>query len=1600
MLARKITFTGSFIFLLIFSLSLKGQLNAEFGATPTSGCAPLLVQFSDSSTGNPTYWKWDLGNNTTSFLQNPSVSYFDPGVYTVTLLVKNGSGQDSIKKVQYIRVFAAPVVQFTSNKITGCYPLTVHFSDQSLPGSGTISSWQWDFGDGISSFQQNPVHTYTSSGNFNVTLQITNSNGCVKTITKPQYIKINTGVTAGFNFTAPTSCSVPVTISFHNTSTGTGTLTYKWLFGDGGTSILQDPQHTYTNPGTFSVSLIVINSNGCRDTLVIPNAITAGTVNTNFVSASSVCIGNAITFTSTSTPPPASVLWNFGDGTFSNQNAPVKIYSLPGVYQVKLVANFGACIDSVTKPVTVNPKPAAAFTADDSTNCKTPFTVSFINQTVNGTSYQWNFGDGSTDATTAPVHTYTNYGSFTVQLIATNSFGCKDTITKPNYILIKKPVVTLINVPDSGCIPLTKTFFAAVNSVDPVTDYLWDLGDGTTSTNATPTNIYSIAGVYPVSVIITTANGCKDTAAMPKAITVDVKPHASFSADPRIQCAKSAIQFSDSSTGGATGWYWDFGDGVSTTEQNPQHQYIDTGYFPVMLIAYKGGCPDTLLIDSFIYINPPIGKFDVQLNCARPFERIFTDRSIGADEWHWSFGDGDTSILQNPVHSYASSGVYTVTLYVRNTLTGCDFTVSKPIQVVIVQNNFIANDTVICKRTSVNFVSNVNLTEVKYFDWNFGDGAYYGDSVNHVEHVYSVAGSYTVRLIITDILGCKDTLIKPFYIRVNGPTAKFAPAVIGSCSNSTVNFRDSSLTDGLHPIQTWEWNYGDGITEILTAPPFQHTYAATGLYVISLKVTDSEGCTDSFTLPTSFIISQPVAAFRATDTLTCPGHQIRFINQSAGGTLQYKWYFGDGTTSTVGSPFHTYTADGLYTVSLRVTNQYGCIDSLAKINYIRVVTPVSDFSMSDSVSTCPPLIVQFTNLSNPVFSSLWDFGDGTFATTRNPSHFYSTPGIYNVTLTITGPVSCTDIKRKTIRINGPKGVFSYTPLYGCSPLTVFFTSNTVNTSSFIWDFNDGSTLSTTNGNVSHTYSYPGRYVPKMILLDNNGCVVPIVGIDTIVVKGVIPKFAFNHNTLCDSGMVYFRDSSTSNDSIISYTWYFGDGTISHDKNPNHYYSSTGLYYPKLVILTASGCSDSSLSLLPVKIVFTPHVDINRSPDGCTPLTMNFSGIVTVPDTSQLIWTWNMGNGNTYFTQNPPAQLYSNPGNYLIRLIATNSSGCKDTADKNVLAFTVPDVKAGADTLICMGRGVTLNATGADSIYTWSPGRGLSCTICPNPIATPDSVTNYFVTGTTKRGCTDKDTVLVKVKYPLKINFSNTDTICVGEIVPLFASGAYSYAWSPATWLNNPNIANPTATPSASITYQVIGTDDRKCFSDTGHIAIKVYPIPVVNAGPDKTVNAGYPIDIIPAISSDINSVIWSPTTFVVNSIYPGISVKPLEDIEYTVDVKNEGGCVSSDKIKIFVLCDGNNIFFPNTFSPNNDGSNDIFYPRGSGVFKIKSLRIFSRWGEVMFEQSNFNANDPAFGWNGKFKNAPLNNDVYVYTAEILCNNATIIILKGNVAITK
>lgn len=1576
--------------------TVQGQVKANFTSVVTEGCAPLVVQFNDQSTDNPTAWQWDLGNGTISLFQHPSTVYFLPGKYPIKLVVKNAAGVDSIVKQQFITVYANPVAAFTASDSIGCFPLKVQFSDQSLAPGATVKDWQWDFGDGHTSTAQNPQHTYLNSGNHTVTLKIVTDKGCSHTFSKEHFIRVSAGVTTNFYDSSDKNCSAPVTTYFKNLSAGPGNLTYTWDFGDGKTSTEKNPVHIYTTNGSYNVSLVTISDEGCRDTLRMQGLVKPGSTVTQFNMPDSICVDQAVAITNSGTPSPVNAKWNFGDGTTSTVVSPGKAYSSVGTYFIKLTNTYEKCIDSITKPVKVFAKPVAAFTSDRQYSCSVPASIQF-NTTAIGKAYRWEFGDGNISTLANPLHTYTAFGNFTVKLFVTGAGGCVDSVIKNDYILLVRPQVQISNLPARGCLPLTVPFAATVASGSKLSNWHWEFGDGSSSTLEAPEKTYDKEGTYTVKLFFTTEEGCKDSLVMRDAVRVSKKPVVEFSALPTSACAVQSIQFSNSTTPVGTKWFWEFGDGGTSTLQNPLYKYNDTGYFNVRLIVWNNECSDTLTKQRYVHIDPPIARFTTDLKCTDKYLRSFTNKSIGAKTWLWEFGDGGTSTDYDATHRYAAKGTYKVKLIVSN--GSC---VDSTISFIIVADeklDFITNAQEICKGRSVNFnLVNYEMSYISRMNWHYGDGS----STTHAgsnAHTYAAPGNYRVVLRYTDVNGCSDSVIKQQPIRVYGPSADFNVQQQTVCIGATAVFNDKSKSDGTHPITEWNWSYGDGTRETKMTAPFIHSYADTGTYNVRLLVKDSYGCVDSITKPAAIIISKPRAAFATVDTNSCPGKPIVFSNTSTGAKLQYRWNFGDGQTSTLATPVHMYAATGIYTVKLSVIDQYGCTDSITRLNYVYISIPAAGFTVSDSVSSCPPLQVQFTSQAQNYVSVKWEFGDGSGSVIENPEHFYNMPGVYYARQIIRGPGGCTDTVVKKMVVKGPNGVFTYAPLTGCKPLTVSMKASSTDRVSFVWDFNDGSVLPTKDSNVNHTYTTAGSFIPKLILIDSAGCRVPIVGKDTLQVIGVTARAEMNEYRVCNEGFIQFNDRSVANDYITGHRWDFGDGSTSTEANPRHYYKNEGTYTVKYIAITSQGCRDTLKLIDTVKVWPKPDVTILGDKEACEPAILGFRPQVIAGDSSQFKWDWNFGNGQRAYQSKVDSQQYKAAGNYTVQLKVSFKEFCHDTATHAINIRPLPNTFAGNDTFVCRDNPVLLKATGADK-YVWSAAAGLSCTDCATPRINPTDNITYVVTGYTNYGCVKKDSIIVRVRQRFNVNVSRGDTLCQGESMGLLATGAELYQWFPADGLNNANIPNPKATPQVTTVYTVIGKDRDGCFADSAKIPVKVYPMPRIFAGNDTTVSTGSTIQLHTTSSPDITKWKWSPAAGLscIDCPSPGVAVKGT--VTYRVDVVNEGGCRGFDEVTVQAVCNGANYFLPNTFSPNGDGSNDIFYVRGKGVNRIHSLKIFNRWGQIVFEKRDLMPNDASAGWDGTFNGRKADIDVYIYIAEVICENSQIVPLKGDVTLIR
>ena len=1516
----------SIVFVFVAATAARA-LTAGFSASPTSGCAPLLVNFTNSTTPSTgTSYSWTFGSSGTSVLTNPSTSFTSPGTYVVTLTATNG-GQTSTYSMT-ITVYPPPTVSFTASDTTVCPGTPITFTNGTTGGVPGPVSYTWGFGDGTPTTSTvSPVHTYTASGDYTVTLLATNSSGCSSTLVKTNYIHVFPDPVGSFTWTPTGVCNPPGGITFTNTSTGTPPSISGWSFGDGGSGAGSPVTHTYTAVGTYNVTLYTTDANGCADTVTL-GPINVDTAHANFTLPSATCLYANVNFTNTSTPHVAGT-WDYGDGsptTFGMDGS--HIYTAPGTYSVTLTISNPPCTVTITHTIVVSPTPTINFNISPPLPCPLPQTLTYTGTGSAGTTYNWTFAgvDPGTATGSPATHIFNTYGVYTVTMVATDpTTGCRDTVSKTDTLYDLHPLLTA--TPSSGCLPLTVIFNFSIYTTIPsgsltpypatLSGYTWNYGDGSgTSASASglTTHTYTATGVYVATVTATTSNGCPVTDTI--SIRVGSPTAATFSASPIHICygSHTPVVFTPTvSIGPVDMYHWDFGDGTldepDTNAHSVSHVYTVPGTFTVTVTPYYNGCPGTpwtspvtIIVDS----SKSIIKDSVY--CSPPNRVKFTDASLGDDSHMWILSDGYTSTASSFTHDFPGTGTYSIKLATYNAASGCRDTAIKIIGLFAPVLNFAADDTVLCKDETANFTSIfVGGTAINY--WWYVNGVMDAWASSSFSWTFPSTGYSSIMLVVLTDNGCYDTLTRPNYIYVSHPSPGFAAPTVSGCSPMSVTFTDATTaTPGSTPL-TYSWGFGDATTGV--GSPVTHTYTAAGTYDIKEVVTDAKGCKDSLTQTGYINVYHPTASFVGSTTHPCVNIPMTFTSTSTGSIATATWNFGDGSSPGSGTTVtHSYSATGTYNVTLDVTDTHGCTNTISVPGYIVVTQPTAGFTESDSVSVCPPLTVNFTNTSVGAVGYNWDFGDGSNSVVVSPTDIYITPGLYNVTMVASNEFGCKDTARHTVRILGYAGAFSYSPLSGCVPLTVHFVATLTNVPTITWDFSDGYTAGAAfSDTISHTYLTPGAYVPKLLLADNTGCQNSSLGVDTIKVDGVTAKFGTT--TTCIGIPFSLVDSSSS------------------------YWSTI------------------------------------------TTLQWTFNGVST--------------------TTPSPSYTVDTPGIFPVTLHVVDGWGCIGDAIGNVIIYPPPVVSGGRDTVVCVGDPATLLGSGAYT-YEWSPAGTLSCSACNPTNATPSVQTTYTVIGTDVYGCKDTASVTVGLRTLTVSNAWGDTAVCPGYSVQLHDTGGTTYLWLANNYLNNNTIANPISSTPVTITYMAIAKL-ASCIPDTDYVNITIYPQPSINAGADQRLVAGATAQL-QATSTYVVKYAWTPS----NTLSCDDCVNPVASMTvttiYTVVGTSIHGCIATDSVRILLYCDNSQMFIPNSFTPNGDGENDVFYPRGVGIKSVKSFRIYNRWGELLFERNGIDLNDKSNAWDGSYKGQAAHPDVYVYVVEAQCYTGDDIFIKGDVTIIR
>lgn len=768
-----------------------------------------------------------------------SANGYGAGDYNVRLSI---NGQCEVKTIT-IDSLSLPTANATFNN--ACAGNAINFIDQSSTSinSGSITNWNWDFGDSNSSTQQNPTHAYNQSGTYNLSLTIETDSGCadVYQTTVDIYPSPNA------DFSAQNVC-VNDFMQLTDLSTvpqNSQISSWNWNFNSTQTSVDTNPSFFCGFSGNSSVELIVETTDGCADTntqniLINERPIADFTFDTT-------CIGLPTLFYDNSTSLSGSIstyLWSFNPGN-SNLVNPQHTYNTSGNYTAELIVISDAgCRNSISHLVPVNPKPVANFNY-----IQACFGDSTAFQNASATSggstlqFNWDFGDNYQSTLENPSHLYNTAGTHYVMLKVTSNEGCaSDTTIQVSVFDTPIANFQVDNICLGDSIEIDELSTIGIGSID---SWHWDFGNGTTLNIQNPLPLsYSSANTYDVELIVASGN-CTDT--LTKQVEIYPTPQVEFSYENI--CLGEISHFIDQTNpnnSNLTNWNWNFGNGNVSSQQNPNYQYPHHGNYTVTLEAITSeGCTEK--IDHNISIHPlPIVNFDfteVCLNDTTQFDaNVAVDGGTLSTIW-WDFDNGSFSGLDKPSIVYTRDGTYNVTL-TATTDSGC---VNSLMQEVIVfplpKANFSANVIAGCQPLEVVFndLSSASNGNVIQWLWDFGDD--HTSSLQYPSHIYQDSGIYTVTLTVHSDKGCAGDTSSINAIIVY-------PLPSGSITTNTtevdifypiINFQGEASGE----INTWAWELGDGTSSF--EQNFEHEYLDTGYYFVELLVVNINGCIDTVT---------------------------------------------------------------------------------------------------------------------------------------------------------------------------------------------------------------------------------------------------------------------------------------------------------------------------------------------------------------------------------------------------------------------------------------------------------------------------------------------------------------------------------------------------------------------------------------------------------------------------------------------------------------------------------------------------------------------------------------------------------------------------------
>ncbi len=1649
-------------------------------------------------------WSYDDGTGSTGV--NVTKKYTQTGSRKVILNLENTNYCRDTVEFKYT-VRANPKSYFVASKYSLCERGNlVVFKDSSKATEGQIDSLVWDFNNGVrvgKTGKDTALYSFGVARVYTVKQVSVNSFGCQDSST--QKVTILANPDADFDIDQSSQCLSGNAFTFTNNTNpnnGNSAMSFFWNFGDSTNSSSKNPKKTYSFDGTKAIRLIASNSDGCLDTidksvLVRPQPKAKFAINTV-----NQCVNaQSYTFTDQSTVKSGggslSRVWNLGDGSVSNQTIVNGVnYKSAGLYIVKLTSRTTFnCIDTVVQQIRVFPKPTVAFTVNQDTQCLVGNSYSFNNTsniaTGGGTlSYAWTFGNGTNSNNTHPTLGYNQYGSYVVELKATSSNGCAETLKK-NVTVVANPAVNFaFTTSDKQCNSVDN--FKMTNQTNLLNGrsakYTWNYGDNTSSSAVNGTHSYSQEGNYTVKLLALNSNGCRDS--ISKTLTVYADPIADFSINQAGQCINDQLfDFKNNSSvafgGGTLSQIWKSNDSVISTVQNITATFKEVKTYSIKLVSISSlGCKDSVIKNIVVYPKP---QADFAINnsqqCLQNNRFDYTNNSkisSGSLKYVWSYGDTSGSTTVSPTKNYSAYGSYKVQLMSISGF-GCKDSIAKTVKVHSQPTvQFSLSDTSSCLyQNQFSFTNQSNNADGSTLNhtWLFSDGSSQ-NSLNSVKS-FSNSGRYLVKLRSQSSFGCRDSLVK--WVRVYPqPLPSFNLVKANQCLNNNafeVQNATTVATEG--GTLSYVWDFGNGSSSTSKNPKWSFGKADT--YTVFMTVRSSFNCIDSLK-KVAVVHPEPTVDFNfvksglqtAGDTIQCLNTNLFQLNNLANvssGTLTHQWSFGNGQSSVGLSPQIKYNSDGKYRIRLISVTNFGCRDSSFETVSV-YPDPDADFNIND-VDQCfrghEFLLTNSSKIKSGSMSYDWSLGDGLVSTATSVRKTYNQFGQYSVKLFVSSNKGCRDSVIKTVRVYAqPKAAFVTNDSIQCFNNNdyIFENKSSIGFGSLfsLWSFGDANFSTAQLGR--HEYKKAGNYTVQLISSSAFGCA------DTFInsVKVTeIPKISFtmNSSAMCERGNQFVADNSStySGNEAVTYIWKLTDGFEDSSAYFNYSFSQSGNFGIKLIGVTTEGCADSiskSVRVYPQGISDIRILDTIQCLFGND---FSFGNDSKITGASFSIMSWNFGDGiiDTAYRTEPISHSYNDTGLYKVELISTTEHLCTDISTGYVRVVPMPIAKLSLNQYgYCFNEQqfelVDVSIKDSNSSNRWIYGNTESDnldTLKP----TFERVGKYRVrlVEYTNFGCTDTtETLLVVNKIPMAKIAVNINEQCLEKNEFLFRNVSIDADEPMEFWdfgdgaFGSGNEVNQTYSESGDFEVILVVENDSNCL-DTAILSVRVNPTPEAallidpscegqpvniasgssisegfinqyewNMGdgrnyffeqPEHTYNKPGKYYVTLAMTSDegcyakfidSTNVYANPIAQMAAFTQRATILKPLvsfldsstnaatyewdfgdgSDFVFDYEAKHEyadtglyktrlvvsstDGCNDTTYANVRVWPDFN-ILLPTAFSPNGDLSNDAYRIRGNHhSIAIAEWQIYTDDGIKVFE-----SNDITDSWDGTFNELPL-----------------------------